>query len=110
MRSTAWRRCSTQLESMGITLPLVFWTSTTPSQAGSTASRSTPSSASSPGTAYAISNRGSQTLFTADHATKERPLLIRPFDDFQENLLRNYDFYCKLVCKTTQTAAIRPGR
>jgi hypothetical protein len=66
--------------------------------------------ASSPGTAYAISNRGSQTLFTADHATKERPLLIRPFDDFQENLLRNYDFYCKLVCKTTQTAAIRPGR
>jgi arylsulfatase A-like enzyme len=66
--------------------------------------------ASSPGTAYAISNQGSQTLFTADHTAKQRPLLIRPFDDFQENLLRNYSFYCKLVCKTTQTAAIRPGR
>jgi hypothetical protein len=66
--------------------------------------------ASSPGTAYAISNQGSQTLFTPDHTAQQRPLLIRPFDDFQENLLRNYSFYCKLVCKTTQTAAIRPGR
>ena len=65
---------------------------------------------SSPGTAYAISNQGSKTLFTADHVTKERPLLIRPFDDFQENLLRNYAYYCRLVCKTTQTAAVRPGR
>jgi hypothetical protein len=64
---------------------------------------------SSPRTAYAISNQGSQTLFTADPATKERPLLIRPFDDFQENLLRNYSFYCMLVSKTRQPAAIRPG-
>jgi hypothetical protein len=32
---------------------------------------------------------------------------IRPFDDFQENLLRNYAFYCQLVSKTRPTAAIR---
>jgi hypothetical protein len=64
---------------------------------------------SSPKTAFAISNRGSQTLFTADPAARERPWLIRPFDDFQENLLRNYSFYCRLVSKTRPPAATRPG-
>jgi hypothetical protein len=34
---------------------------------------------------------------------------IRPFDEFQENLLRNYSFYCQLVSKARQTAAIRSG-
>ena len=58
---------------------------------------------------YAISNQGSKTLFTEDRAAGERPVLIRPFDDFQENLLRNYSFYCKSVCRTRQTAAIRPA-
>jgi hypothetical protein len=61
----------------------------------------------SPRTAYAISNQGSKTLFAADPAAQAPPCLIRPFDDFQENLLRNYSFYCQLVSKTRQTAAIR---
>jgi arylsulfatase A-like enzyme len=52
-----------------------------------------------PGTAYAISNQWSKTLFSAEPAAKARPVLIRPFDDFQESLLRNYSFYCESVCK-----------
>jgi len=60
-----------------------------------------------PGTRYAISNQGAKTLFTADPAAKERPVLIRPFDEFQENLLRNYSLYCDSVCKTRQTASLR---
>ena len=62
------------------------------------------------GTTYAISNQGSRTIFNPEPAAKARPVLIRPFDEFQENLLRNYSFYCESVCRTTQTAAIRPGR
>jgi arylsulfatase A-like enzyme len=64
---------------------------------------------SAPRTVYAISNQGSNTLFSADHAAKEQPLSIRPFDEFQENLLRNYSFYCGSVCKTRQTASLRSG-
>jgi arylsulfatase A-like enzyme len=60
-----------------------------------------------PGTRYAISNQGAKTLFTADPAAKERPVLIRPFDEFQENLLRNYSLYCDSVCRTRQTAFLR---
>jgi arylsulfatase A-like enzyme len=60
-----------------------------------------------PGTLYAISNQGAKTLFTADPAAKERPVLIRPFDEFQENLLRNYSLYCDSVCSTRQTAFLR---
>jgi arylsulfatase A-like enzyme len=60
-----------------------------------------------PGTRYAISNQGAKTLFTADPAAKERPVLIGPFDEFQENLLRNYSLYCESVCKTRQTASLR---
>ncbi|MGO8925449.1 MAG: LTA synthase family protein [Limisphaerales bacterium] len=65
---------------------------------------------SSPRTIYAISNEGSKTLFSAEPAAKARPLLIRPFDEFQENLLRNYSFYCESVCQTRQMASLRPGR
>ena len=64
---------------------------------------------SSSRTVYAISNQGSKTLFTEDHAAKDRPLLIRSFDDFQENLLRNYSLYCESVCRTRQTASVRFG-
>lgn len=64
---------------------------------------------SSPRTVYAISNQGSKTLFTEDHAAKEGPLLIRPFDDFQENLLRNYTSYCESVRRARQTASIGSG-
>jgi hypothetical protein len=65
--------------------------------------------ASAPKIVYAISNQGSKTVFTEDHAAKGQPWLIRPFDEFQENLLRNYSFYCESVCRTTQTASIRSG-
>ena len=64
---------------------------------------------SPPQSVFLISNQGSKTLFTADHAAQERPALIRPFDEFQENLLRNYSFYCESVCRIRQTAAIRSG-
>jgi hypothetical protein len=64
---------------------------------------------SAPRTVYAISNQGSKTLFTADPAAKERPWLIRPFDEFQESLLRNYSLYCESVCKARQTASLRSG-
>ena len=60
-----------------------------------------------PGATYSISNQGSKTLFTAESAVTARPGLIRPFDEFQENLLRNYSFYCQSVCRTSQAAAFR---
>ena len=31
-------------------------------------------------------------MFVPDYAASERPLLIRAFDAFQEDLLRNYSF------------------
>jgi phosphoglycerol transferase MdoB-like AlkP superfamily enzyme len=67
---------------------------------------------SSPRTAYAITNLGSKTLFTADHKADERALLIRPFDDFQENLLRNYSSYCECICRGRELAAkgVNPSR
>jgi phosphoglycerol transferase MdoB-like AlkP superfamily enzyme len=65
--------------------------------------------ASSPRTAYAISNQGSKTLFTEEQAARERPWLIRPFDEFQENLLRNYSCYCESICQARQTASLRSG-
>jgi len=54
-----------------------------------------------------ISNQGSQTVFTADHTAKAVPRLIRPFDEFQESLLRNYSFYCESVAKLRQAASLR---
>jgi hypothetical protein len=62
---------------------------------------------SAPRSVFAISNEGSKTIFTEDHTTRERAVLIRPFDDFQENLLRNYSFYCQAVCQARQTASLR---
>ena len=62
------------------------------------------------GTTYAISNEGSKTLFSPEPAAEARHVLIRPFDEFQENLLRNYSFYCESICRTRQTAAVLPGR
>ena len=65
--------------------------------------------AASPKTAYAIANQGSKTLFTADPAAEEPPLLIRPFDDFQENLLRNYSFYCRRFPRPARPPPFVPG-
>ncbi len=66
-------------------------------------------SASSPRTAYVVSNQGSRTLFTEDHAAKVQPVFIQPFDEFQENLLRNYSLYCGAVHQAPQTASLRSG-
>jgi phosphoglycerol transferase MdoB-like AlkP superfamily enzyme len=50
-------------------------------------------------TAYAISNQGSRTLFPEDGFVSQRPVSIRRFDQFQENLLRNYSVYRETVFK-----------
>ena len=68
------------------------------------------SAAAGPRAVYAISNQGSKTLFTEDRAAGEQPWRIRPFDDFQANLLRNYSFYCKEVCGPKQTASLYSRR
>ena len=62
-----------------------------------------------PQSVFLISNQGSKTLFTENRAAGERPLLIRPFDEFQENLLRNYSFYCQAVSQARQKASLRSG-
>ena len=60
-----------------------------------------------PGTAYTISNQGSKTIFTLEPFHNATPVLIRPFDEFQEGLLRNYSVYRESVCRTRQTAFLR---
>jgi phosphoglycerol transferase MdoB-like AlkP superfamily enzyme len=64
---------------------------------------------SPPQSVFLISNQGSKTLFTENRAAGERPMLIRPFDEFQENLLRNYSFYCQAVSQARQKASLRSG-
>ncbi len=64
----------------------------------------------SPRTVFAISNQGSKTIFTAEPATQAPRVLIRPFEEFQENLLRNYSFYCESVSSPGQPAATPYGR
>jgi len=63
--------------------------------------------AACPRAVYAISNQGTRTSFTADPTAKAPVRLIRPFDEFQENLLRNYSFYCDSVYKAGQIASLR---
>jgi arylsulfatase A-like enzyme len=65
---------------------------------------------SAPKTVYAISNQGSKTIFTVESADQAPAVLIRPFDEFQENLLRNYSFYCESVCSPGQPVAVHSGR
>jgi phosphoglycerol transferase MdoB-like AlkP superfamily enzyme len=62
------------------------------------------------GTTYAIFNQGSKTIFTAEPADQAPAVLIRPFDEFQENLLRNYSFYCESVCSPGQPVAVHSWR
>ncbi len=61
---------------------------------------------SCPKSVYVISNQGNRTLFTEDRGARETATPIRPFEEFQENLLRNYSFYCEAVTKAGQTASI----
>lgn len=48
-------------------------------------------------TAVAISDEGGKTAFTQQRLAGGVPMSIRRFDEFQENLLRNYGHYCRLV-------------
>ncbi len=50
-----------------------------------------------PKTAYAISNQGCKTVFTGNPASTQTPLSIGAFDEFQENFLRDYSYYCETI-------------
>jgi membrane-anchored protein YejM (alkaline phosphatase superfamily) len=50
--------------------------------------------------AFAIANDGAKTLFSEDLSAARPAVSIKRFDDFQENLLRNYSQYRDAVCKT----------
>ncbi|MCX6924536.1 MAG: sulfatase-like hydrolase/transferase [Verrucomicrobia bacterium] len=52
---------------------------------------------------YSISNQGSKTFFA-------EPWRIKPFDNFQENFLRNYSFYCESIGKASRTNSVRALR
>jgi hypothetical protein len=43
--------------------------------------------------AYTIGNLGSKTVFNEDGTNSKLDVTIQRFDDFQENLLRNYSLY-----------------
>src|ERR1051326_1326701 len=49
---------------------------------------------------FSIGNDGSKTLFSEDASAARPAISIKRFDDFQENLLRNYSQYRDTVCKT----------
>jgi hypothetical protein len=56
-------------------------------------------------TSFTISNEGTRTVFTEVSSRDTHPVSIRRFDDFQENLLRNYSVYCQSVCKEVNSVA-----
>jgi phosphoglycerol transferase MdoB-like AlkP superfamily enzyme len=49
---------------------------------------------------FSIANEGAKTVFSEDPGSAKPPVSIKQFDDFQENLLRNYSQYRDAVCKT----------
>jgi hypothetical protein len=50
--------------------------------------------------AFSIANQGAKTLFSEDTGAAKPAVSIKRFEDFQENLLRNYSQYRDAVCKT----------
>ena len=68
-----------------------------------------PAGLASRGVAFIISNEGPKTIFTeADEpggALKDRVAAMARFDAFQENLLRNYAYYCAMAHSKTQQLA-----
>ncbi len=50
--------------------------------------------------AFSIGNDGPRTLFSEDLSGASPALSIKRFDNFQENLLRNYSQYRDTICKT----------
>jgi hypothetical protein len=60
----------------------------------------TPVGAASRGAAFSIANEGARTVFTETAeagSLPDRVSALSRFDSFQENLLRNYAFYCQEV-------------
>jgi len=55
--------------------------------------------------AYLISNQGSKTVFSGCADTSLGNFSIGEFDKFQENLLRNYSFYCSSIVKGSAFAS-----
>jgi len=56
-------------------------------------------SSTASGRIFGIANEGTKTLFTEVHSAPGNGISIKPFDDFQENLLRNYSFYSDALTK-----------
>ena len=48
---------------------------------------------------YALTNERTRTLFSEVSGRKMREISIKRFGEFQENLLRNYSFYCQSIRK-----------
>ncbi len=52
------------------------------------------------GTAYAITNEGTKTIFTCETGAAALPISIRRFDEFQQALLKNYSTYSRAAAQT----------
>jgi arylsulfatase A-like enzyme len=65
-------------------------------------------SSTASGRIFGIANEGTKTLFTEVHSAPGNGISIEPFDDFQENLLRNYSFYSDALTKG-KSAVTRQG-
>jgi len=57
--------------------------------------------------AFTIANEGSKTIFTEVPSSSRADLSIQRFDEFQENLLRNYSLYQDAVRKSRAVTARR---
>ena len=53
--------------------------------------------AKTPGTAYRMNNQGARTFFTQTNAPDFSLPAISQFDDFQENFLAHYAYYCQFL-------------
>jgi len=57
--------------------------------------------------AFTIENSGSKTIFSESGAFSKPAVSVREFDDFQENLLRNYSLYRSAIRGSARFAAQR---
>jgi membrane-anchored protein YejM (alkaline phosphatase superfamily) len=57
---------------------------------------------------FTISNQDTKTIFTESPSTGH-PVAIHEFDEFQENLLRNYSLYCQSICTVKNSVARKSG-
>ena len=56
---------------------------------------------------YSISNQESKTIFTKETTVGIEPVSIGAFDEFQENLLRNYTYYSQALGNMQQAGWLR---